>query len=480
MLPVGLPFFVEATIADEYLASDHPIIRLRAFGSALKAADPVTFTVAAPVARDGVDAGPRDRVRRTSRCRSRRCRSARQTLTIRTRAAPANGAALADRLVRTFGVVRSRLDRAARSISATRDRRPPPPGGPDFTDVHVQRRRRGQFVSLLQELAAGRRRAGRSGACPGDGPRHSWSPSSATTRPPCGPASFDPARPTRSARQENDEGNLVSAGIPLVPYGGPDAALAAKIALIAPDRFDRSALSGTRWSPSVTCRRPPGSSGSPSWPGWPGSGEPVLADLRSVAGATDLTIRERIDLALGFQAAGDDAAALAIERDLLAQYGQRSARGPGFASGPHLDDTVEATADLALVAAGIGDPVAASLAAYVDANPARTRSTCSTRSATSSAPSPGRRAPRPASPTPSTGSGVSSTSRPAGRSRSRSTASQRDGLRLEPLSGQVDGDRELERADRHLPRSTSIRPSSSPGRSSRPARSRPTGSWSWT
>ena len=49
-----------------------------------------------------------------------------------------------------------------------------------------------------------------------------------------------------------------------------------------------------------------------------------------------------------------------------------SARGPGFGVGTNLDDTVEATADLALVAAGIGDPVGASLEAYVDANPART------------------------------------------------------------------------------------------------------------
>ena len=46
VLPVGLPFFVQASLAPEYLVDDRPSVRLRAFGSALKAGDPVTFSVA--------------------------------------------------------------------------------------------------------------------------------------------------------------------------------------------------------------------------------------------------------------------------------------------------------------------------------------------------------------------------------------------------------------------------------------------------
>ena len=44
-VPVGLPFFVDATVAPEYLVSDRPTIALRAFGSALEDDDPVTFDV---------------------------------------------------------------------------------------------------------------------------------------------------------------------------------------------------------------------------------------------------------------------------------------------------------------------------------------------------------------------------------------------------------------------------------------------------
>ena len=44
-IPVGLPFFVDATIAPEYLVADRPAIGLRAFGTALAAGAPVTFAV---------------------------------------------------------------------------------------------------------------------------------------------------------------------------------------------------------------------------------------------------------------------------------------------------------------------------------------------------------------------------------------------------------------------------------------------------
>ena len=40
LIPVGLPFFVDATIADEFLVAYKPVIRLRAYGEALHEGDP--------------------------------------------------------------------------------------------------------------------------------------------------------------------------------------------------------------------------------------------------------------------------------------------------------------------------------------------------------------------------------------------------------------------------------------------------------
>ena len=47
-LAVGLPLFVDATFAGEYLEADKPIIKLRAFGQALQPGQAVEFFARAP------------------------------------------------------------------------------------------------------------------------------------------------------------------------------------------------------------------------------------------------------------------------------------------------------------------------------------------------------------------------------------------------------------------------------------------------
>ncbi|MDQ2964962.1 MAG: hypothetical protein M3R57_03865, partial [Chloroflexota bacterium] len=365
MLPVGLPFFVEATVADDYLAGDRPIIRLRAFGSDLHAGDPVVFNVTTPslgLASTRVSGTAFKDVSVPLPALS----VGKHALTIEASAAAPGGGRLADRLVRTFSVVRSRSTAAAVGYATlTADLRPP--GGPDLTGYTFSDAGRGRFVGLLRVLAldeGARVDQALARAIAHDLLIAEFGYDAATLPP----ARFDPTvYPV--GQQESDNGDLIAAGIPLVPYGGPDAALAAKIALIAPDRYDASGLrdvlrmirdlrTTTRELRLATLA------------GLARLGDPVLAELRNEGSATDLTIREQIALALGFQAAGDDAAARTIERDLLAKHGQRLGPWTRLQVGRNLDDTVAATADLALVAAGLGDPIAPSLAAYVDANPA--------------------------------------------------------------------------------------------------------------
>ena len=63
-VPVGLPFFADATIAPEYLVSDRPAIGLRAFGTALKTGARVTFAVDSDslgLHARGIPAAPSDR-----------------------------------------------------------------------------------------------------------------------------------------------------------------------------------------------------------------------------------------------------------------------------------------------------------------------------------------------------------------------------------------------------------------------------------
>jgi hypothetical protein len=366
MVPVGLPFFVDATIADEYLASDRPIIRLRAYGTSLKSGDPISFDVAGP------SLGLAPTVVNGTAFRDvsiplPQLSVGVHKITIGASTTAPGGAALADRLIRTITVVRSRTAHT-RTAFSTVTANLTVPGGPDITTYTFSDAGRGRFVAALTELAT-------SG-----GPRIDQAVAAAIARDlliadfgfdpaMLPPDAFDPATyPIQ--QQTNDVGGVMAAGLPLLPYGGPDARLTARVALVAADRFDRAsvrdALIAVRDLPSTTRDLR-----IAVLAGLAGLGEPVLSDLRSAATATDLSVGERIDLALGFVAAGDDAAALAIERDLLRTDGQQFGSWTRLHVGTTLDETVGATAGLALVAAGIGDPIAVSLAAYVDAKSAR-------------------------------------------------------------------------------------------------------------
>jgi hypothetical protein len=122
-LSVGLPFFVDATIAPEYLVGDRVSIRVRAFGSALAAGTPVRFTVSssslgmAAVTIDG-----------TAFTESLFPLPALAVGTQRVTIA-ASSAAGTDRLVRTFAVVESRLTVGRRETVAVTGPLTPP-GGP--------------------------------------------------------------------------------------------------------------------------------------------------------------------------------------------------------------------------------------------------------------------------------------------------------------------------------------------------------------
>ena len=365
LLAVGLPFFVDATIVDEYLASDRPVIRLRAYGSALRAGDAVAFTVAAPTLGMAATRVEGTAFRDVS-IPLPPLSVGRHEIEIDARTTAPGRASQADRLARTVTVVGSRTTRTRTAFSMLGSDLSVP-GGPGVTIDTFSDAGRGRFVAPLAELAT-------SG-----GPRIDQAVAAAIARellvadfgfdpallP---PDAFDPAT-YRFGEQANDAGDVIATGLPLLPYGGPDGRLTARVALVAADRFDRSALRDTllvtRDLESTTRDLR-----IAVLAGLAALGEPVLPDLRSMATATDLSVGERIDLALGYVAAGDDSAALAVERDLLRTHGQQLGGWTRLRAGATLDEIAGATAGLALIAAGIGDPIAASLEAYVDANPA--------------------------------------------------------------------------------------------------------------
>jgi hypothetical protein len=183
---------------------------------------------------------------------------------------------------------------------------------------------------------------------------------------------FDPSRyqfkPTDSEGNEGD-----GAGVALLPYESPELALAARVALIAGDRFDvgelRAYFTGQRAEeaqglPRAVTRE----SRNIALAGLAGLGEPVLGEIRAALADPTLTIRERLYLALGAATLGDHATALAVERDLLGAFGERLGPWLRLRVGDTLDDTIEATALVALIGSTVGDPVAEWAETYVEEN----------------------------------------------------------------------------------------------------------------
>ncbi len=368
LVPVGLPFFVELTVADTYQVSDRPKVRLRAFGDALRAGDPVDFTVASPslgLAATTVRGKAFEPVSIELPALSVGMQAITAGAVSATRKDDA-GEPLTDRLTRSFDVVASRLTTAVTRYELIADGLPPMPAGAEratwtFTDAG-----RGRLLTLLSDLAESSglrldRSIAQSTARAILGSEFGRDPGSFS------PTNFDPSLyPIETA---TDDGETVTlGGVGLLPYGGVDPWLAARIALTSPGALPsslvREALVSIR--DAQTTKR---DLQIAAIAGLAGLGEPVLGDLQEAGRQSNLTPTERIYLALGFEAVGDAAAAAVIERDLLRSDGERLGAWVRLRFA-RTADGADATALLAVVAAGVGDPVATGLADYAWTHPA--------------------------------------------------------------------------------------------------------------
>jgi hypothetical protein len=365
LVPVGLPLFADVTVADDYLVSDRPIIRLRAFGDALRPGDPVVFTVASsslglPETRLSGTAFRDVDVTLPELALGSQVLEISVTSPTRLDAA---GDALADHLVRTFDVVRSRLSAARTEFVEVGGPLPTIAGGEaatyTFTDAG-----RARYVPYLDAyVEPSGLRVDRAIAA---STAHALLVSTFGRDPASlPPDTFDPAR--YPVGTSEDEGGARTAGASLLPYGGLDPWLAARVAVLAPGALDaggqRLALEAVR--DDAATRR---DLRIATLAGLSALGEPVTDALDAARAPGDLSVTELLYLGLGYAAAGDDASAAAIEHDLLSRHGEQLGPWVRLQAGTP-DATTEATALLAVLAARVGDPLAPSMMDYARAQP---------------------------------------------------------------------------------------------------------------
>jgi hypothetical protein len=345
-LPVGLPFFVDAVLAPEYLTGEAPVLRVGAFGRALSAGDSVQYTIEAPTL--GL---------KPTTVRGRAFASARLGLPtlvagdhrIRIAAeASLGGRTYRDTLIRTIHVSATRLTGLVTSYDAL-DAGFTPKGGPGFTTYAISDAGRGRLIELLESLVWDN--SGRfDKLAAADVARRLLIDQFGFSADSLPPVEFDASR-------------YQQGGITLLSYSSTDLFLSARAALAVPDLINRSELGGAfqDWAAEDGASR---ERILVALAGRAGLGDDVLAQLHTYAPA-NLTVRERLWLALGLAASGDDDSARAIERELLESAGQRLGPWVRLSSGPAGADTVEATGLLLLLASRLGDPLAPDISTYL-------------------------------------------------------------------------------------------------------------------
>lgn len=349
VLPVGLPFFAEATIPATFVAADEPVIRVRAFGGDLQAGDPVSFTVSsatlgmAPVTVTGTA--------------FRAVEVPIGALTVGSHLirvqASADGGALHDALDRTVVVLASR--------AAQEETRWEPLDGPTavatgggLTRLVLADAGRGRVVPLLQELAStGGSRCDQAIA---QGIANRLLDTAFRIPVPQGDELA--LRPFVATDDE---------GLAIVPYGSMNLEVTALAAMSGDPRLDAETLRPPLWriANDADAKRP---RRLLALAGLAGLGDPVLQDVRAAAAQPDLTIEEQVDLALAALFAGDETLARSLEHRVVREHGQRLGPWTRLDAGGR-DRSSVLTARLAIVAASIGEPVAAEMDAWLAEHP---------------------------------------------------------------------------------------------------------------
>ena len=357
LVPVGLPFFVDASIAPEYLTADRPSIAVRTFGAAMTTGTPVTIRVTAPGL--GFDSGILNGTAFANiDVPLPALRSGTQTVTI-TATTGTGSTARTDRLTRTFTVVDTRLTRQ-RTGYVELPSTGAFAGGDGFTTVLVADASGGRYLSLLTDLAAG-------GGARLDRALAADLASKILKDRFGSNETATPAEPFLADRYQG-----LDYGLSVVPYASSDLETSALVAIIAPDRVNRPNLA----SYFATMREHAYETRERKMfalAGLAGLGEPVLPAIQAAAATPALTVREQLMLGLGAAALGDSATARTILNAVITAAGEQSGTRARLRVGTTAADITAGTALAAALAAAVGDPLAPRFWAYVEANPAADR-----------------------------------------------------------------------------------------------------------
>jgi hypothetical protein len=164
---------------------------------------------------------------------------------------------------------------------------------------------------------------------------------------------------SETAKYQSEDGALY-----LLPYGSTDLELTAEVAATFPELVDRQTMAAALWN-RLDDKLASREVQLQALSGLAVLGEPVLPSLQTAAEIKDLSWREQLAIARGLVGAGDRERA----RNMLETLLQRSTDNDNLTRievSTVEADNIEATTDAAAIAASIAHPKAAALRRYVD------------------------------------------------------------------------------------------------------------------
>jgi hypothetical protein len=331
-LPVRLPAFVDMTLAKTFLLADQPLVRLRAFGSALKGSDLVKFTLSA--ASLGLEA---PLTAESAPFKAVNLALPPLKLGSHDLIASMQSPAGDDSLKLPIKVLSSRL--AMRDVTYAAPAKVgmvlPKTATEDARLVITDEAKDELFAPLSWLSAAWGNRVDqalvRRAAILKLNKAFGWD---------ADVPAFD------STTYTSVEGTLT-----LLPYSSGDYALTARLVATFPDYFDRNAFASLFSSRLMDGKDLNADEISDALLGAAASGAPVLPALDAWAKAGQLDVMGTLKLAAAYSVAGDGEKARILVSQVIKEHGEKDGQGLIINVGKTIDDRAEATVTAAWLAA---------------------------------------------------------------------------------------------------------------------------------
>jgi hypothetical protein len=340
---VSLPAFATMTLADEYLVSDEPIIKINSFGNALKSNDDVNFRIDAETL--GLSGfGIAGKAFEAQYMNLPKLSEGTHKISASLEAGENK-----DKLIRSFDVSSSHLRSGKQNFYELQEGLQIEGSNEGRTDIVFSDKGRGQFYSRLSEL--------------------SWTYGDRVDQKLSRVLS---AQMKKDYFGDNESSEIFDSkiyqldngGVALLPYSDSDLELSAKLAVLIPEYFDRNSLASYFYEVYNRQDSTQEEVGLAMW-GLAGLGEPMLIPVQHFASLSDLSLRSRLYVALAAYELGDRELSRKIYLDVLNKYGENFQYYVRLKVDEDSSENLALTALSAVLAGGLNDQYREGLWNYV-------------------------------------------------------------------------------------------------------------------